>query len=108
VKKPQPAWFAELIAAYVSRELLAISKSSRAESWQSKLSDVPALLEVLVALGRPPIFDNRAIRSANKIVLRHDDAETRATLEKMGALKATAADRAAAERANRLSALRRR
>ncbi|MFY2558586.1 hypothetical protein ACN469_13235 [Corallococcus terminator] len=99
VKKPVSPWFAELAAAYIGREVTHIAKSSRAESWQSKLDDVPVLLGLLPKLGSPPIFTPRVLRAANLVVLCHKHAPTREALAAMGTLGASAAD---SERAARI------
>lgn len=107
VKKPVAPWFAELMAAYVGRELDKIFKSSEGESLQAKLADVPALIEVLVTLGKPPIFGSRAMRSANLIVLRHGDSPTFKLLMKLGAVQVpTAADKLEVARRIRLAGVR--
>ncbi len=90
VKKPVSPWFAELVAAYIGREVTRIAKSRHASSWQSKLDDVPALLGLLPALGRPPIFTPRVLRAANLVVLTHRHEPTREALAALGALEASA------------------
>lgn len=106
VKKPVTPWFAELAAAYIGREVTRIAKSSRAESWQSKLDDVPVLLGLLPRLGTPPIFTPRVLRAANLVVLRHQHAPTREALAALGSLKASSADSERAERSKRMAAVR--
>lgn len=90
VKKPVSPWFAELAAAYIGREVTHIAKSPRAESWQSKLDDVPVLLGLLPKLGSPPIFTPRVLRAANLVVLCHKHAPTREALAAMGKLEGSA------------------
>ncbi|MCP3143821.1 hypothetical protein [Pyxidicoccus xibeiensis] len=106
VKKPVSPWFAELAAAYIGREVTRIAKSSRAESWQSKLDDVPVLLGLLPRLGTPPVFTPRVLRAANLVVLRHEHAPTREALAAMNAHAASAADLERAERIQRGAAVR--
>ncbi|NTX16509.1 hypothetical protein HUA76_37630 [Myxococcus sp. CA056] len=105
VKKPVTPWFAELAAAYIGREVTHIAKSSRAESWQSKLDDVPVLLGLLPELGNPPIFTPRVLRAANLVVLCHKHAPTREALAAMGTLGASAADTEGVARIKRRAAV---
>jgi hypothetical protein len=106
VKKPVTPWFAELAAAYIGREVTHIAKSSRGESWQSKLDDVPVLLGLLPRLGMPPLFSPRVLRSANRVVLCHQHAPTREALAALGGLEASAADTERANRIKRRAAVR--
>ncbi|QSQ23583.1 hypothetical protein JY651_00940 [Pyxidicoccus parkwayensis] len=106
VKKPVSPWFAELAVAYIGREVTRIAKSPRAESWQSKLDDVPVLLGLLPRLGTPPIFTPRVLRAANLVVLCHKHAPTREALAAMGALEASKADSERAARITRMAAVR--
>lgn len=99
VKKPVEPWFAELVAAYIGREVTMIGTRPHADSWQAKLDDVPKLLGVLRALGFPPVFSPRVLRAANNVVLRHEHGPTREALESMGALRLPKADREKVERA---------
>lgn len=80
-KKSWPPWFSEFLAAYISRELKQLAKAPRAESWQAKLSDAPALVAALAALGLPPIFGHRALGAAEALALR--DAPTRGALDNL-------------------------
>jgi hypothetical protein len=107
VKKPVSPWFAELAAAYIGREVRHIAKSSRAESWQSKLDDVPVLLGLLPGLGMPPLFAPRVLRAANLVVLRHKHEPTREALAALGGgPKVSAADTDRADRILRSAAVR--
>ncbi|XXF79495.1 hypothetical protein P2318_07000 [Myxococcaceae bacterium GXIMD 01537] len=72
VKKPVEPWFAELVAAYLGREVMMLGTRTFADSWQANLDDVPKLLAALHALGFPPVFSPRVLRAANIVVLRHE------------------------------------
>lgn len=72
--KATPPWFAELIAAYVAAEISTIASSKRPESWQSKFTDVPAMLAELARLGSPPLFTPFALRAAEDATKRHGAA----------------------------------
>lgn len=91
-------WFAELIAAYISRELQHIAQSRHKSSFSSKLADVPELLAALERFGMPAIFGPRAIRWANIAALSHDDAATAKALAAMKAAKPSAEEKETARK----------
>ncbi|MBZ4418126.1 hypothetical protein [Myxococcus sp. RHSTA-1-4] len=103
VKKPLAPWFAELVAAYLAREVEQISSGAHGSSWQANLADVPAMLALLRPLGMPPLFTPRVLRAANIAVVRHGHEPTRRALEAMGALYISQADREAVQRSQRMS-----
>lgn len=98
--KKLPPFFAELVGAAICNELEQIARSSRAESWQSKLDDAPALLNEAVRWG-VRFFQPRIVTAANQLVARHGHAPTREELERIGQSDVTAAQKGDAERERR-------
>lgn len=76
---PLEPWFAELVAAYLAREVLELAASG--SSWQSQLDEVPHLVKLVHRLGVPAVFGPAVLRGARQVVARHPQLAPLVSLE---------------------------